>query len=32
MILYKTTLNYRTRNDYTVDFKNGLIKIEKRPI
>ena len=30
--LYKTTLNYRTRNDYTVDFKNGCsIKIEKRP-
>lgn len=29
---YKTTLNYRTRNDYTVDFKNGCsIKIEKRP-
>lgn len=30
--LYRTTINYKTRNDYTVDFKNGCsIKIEERP-
>ena len=30
--LYRTTINYKTRSDYTVDFKNGCsIKIEERP-